>query len=591
MSYGILRQLIDMACADGNVSAEEKTHLLQKAKELGIAESDLNFMLEAELERVQTEKKHNEKNNSRDKNLGSGFVTDDKSSENNNPGSGFISDEDITQNNLGSGFVSENTGDRHTSPVTDDSPFTETEELSRQGRMSIVEKGKYLGKWVIIKRIKPEFRNDKRYIKLFYREFENAYHLDHPHIARLLGKGKDSRGLYYFMEYVDGRPLTELIGDSGIKDHQLIHKILLQLADALCYVHKKQVFHRDLKPENILVTYRGDNVKIIDFGLAAADSFEDNLLQAGTPKYYAPEQKQPGNTIDQRTDIYALGLILLEMLFGPQSTHGRPASGKGVLYTIMDKCLQQKPADRFQSMDEVIKELQAEQKTITTVPPNLAAKVSQFTENASLSPNERKYLSLEAQAIGLDNEVLETFIDLKLEKAREKIKQQKLREKQARERKEKENKKQAELERKLKKLQQTKAKTTTSHRKSGNGMWFILIFAAFVAAAIYLYNHPLSIENMYDEHLGPLSGADPLEVQYVNAGYLNLRSEMSSASKETIIEHYQRGTAVVIYEKHGGWAKVKIKKDGNVGYMALEYLIPEKEFVNQEIERLMEEEQ
>ncbi|MBU0765154.1 MAG: protein kinase, partial [Bacteroidetes bacterium] len=216
------------------------------------------------------------------------------------------------------------------------------------------QKARKHGKWIIIKRIKPEYRNNHKYRELFFQEFENAYHLDHPHVIKLLDKGEDAQGPYYTMEYVDGRPLSKMIVPGGIKDERLVRKILMQTLDALSYVHKKQVIHRDLKPANILITYKGDNVKLLDFGLAAADSFDDDLAKAGTPKYAAPEQMDKSREVDQRADIYSIGLILKEMLTGDLSSR----DGKGVsdptYAAVIDKCVQQNPANRFNNCEEII---------------------------------------------------------------------------------------------------------------------------------------------------------------------------------------------------------------------------------------------
>lgn len=327
MSIDILKMLIQSACSEGSVSEQDKSLLVKKAKELGISDDQLDKMIQEELS----------KQAGNDSDDSSGFITSTNEEDNQ------------VKDNKSSGFVTKEVKKEIDPP----SAFSDVRPLDSQGAMSSVYQGKLHGKWIIIKRVKPEFKNDPKYISLFYKEFENAYHLDHPNIIRLLDKGEDAQGAYYTMEYVDGRPLSNLMGNNGIKDERLIKKIFTQMLDALIYVHKKQIVHRDLKPDNILITYRGDNVKILDFGLAAADSFEDNLAKVGTPKYAAPEQMTKGYDADQRADIYALGLILLEMITG-SITDKEAKNVKNLNYQyIINKCLQQKPEDRFYDCTEI----------------------------------------------------------------------------------------------------------------------------------------------------------------------------------------------------------------------------------------------
>ncbi len=232
--------------------------------------------------------------------------------------------------------------------------------------MSTVYKGKKYGKWHIIKRIKPEFKNNEEYKRLFMQEFDNGIQLDHPNIVRLEDKGEDSDGLWFSMEYVDGRSLDEMIkkhefeGDRNVLNENLVKNITLQLCDALSYVHKKQIVHRDLKPENIMVTYRGDNVKVLDFGLAHSDSYDDNMKKVGTPKYMAPEQKERGNTVDQRADIYALGLIVNEMCTGTTDIKYAKGIKNLNLQTVIAKSVRKNPQDRYNDCQEIIRDLNAD---------------------------------------------------------------------------------------------------------------------------------------------------------------------------------------------------------------------------------------
>lgn len=274
-------------------------------------------------------------------------------------GSGFVTDGGGNDSGLGSGFVTD-TPNAAPQPQNNAaaSTFTDLKELSSQGAMSTVYQGKKYGKWHIIKRIKPQFKDNPQYRELFLKEFDNGVQLDHPNIVRIEDKGEDADGLWYSMEYVDGRPLTQMIQSGELRNNpRLVRSILEQLCDALTYVHKKQVVHRDLKPDNILVTYRGDNVKVLDFGLAYSDSYDDHLVKAGTPKYAAPEQMTKGNAVDQRADIYAVGLMLLEMTTGSLDDRQATTVENPNFQTIIQKATQQNPADRYHDCREIIDDL------------------------------------------------------------------------------------------------------------------------------------------------------------------------------------------------------------------------------------------
>lgn len=337
MSLEILKTLVESSCASGDITEAEYTYLKKRAVESNVSEDDLNFLINSEIKKKQSKGEWESSANIED--ISSGFLTS------------------YGQNEMASGFLVE---DQQTFPKHEESQikieFTDVSTLNSQGAMSVVEQGKYLGKWVIIKRLKPEFKHQQQYNDLFHKEFENGYHLDHVNIARILGKGQDSRGQFYFMEYVDGRPLSEIIRNHQITP-ELAKKIALELLDALEYIHKKQIYHRDLKPENIMVTFKGDNVKIIDFGLAAADSFDDHLVKVGTPAYAAPEQKTRGNTVDQRADIYSFGLIMLEMLTGSTYAYNASQVRDPLFREIIDKATQENPDNRYNTVREIIDQI------------------------------------------------------------------------------------------------------------------------------------------------------------------------------------------------------------------------------------------
>jgi len=157
--------------------------------------------------------------------------------------------------------------------------------------------------------------------KRFVREIGFAATLNHPHIVPVLDSGETSTGLRWFtMPYVEGETLRARLKREGSLPIEQALKIAREAADALEYAHQRGVIHRDIKPENILLA--GGHALVADFGVARALSTEDGgTLTAdwdvvGTPSYMSPEQANADRTIDTRTDIYALGVVLYEMLTG-----------------------------------------------------------------------------------------------------------------------------------------------------------------------------------------------------------------------------------------------------------------------------------
>ena len=114
------------------------------------------------------------------------------------------------------------------------------------------------------------------------------------------------------MEHIDGETLKSLINRKALT-HELGRKIILQLMNALEYMHSKQIIHRDLKPSNIMITHTGQNVKIIDFGLSDSDAFFILKHPAGTTGFIAPEQFMPDAKAEPRTDIFSLGMVITEI--------------------------------------------------------------------------------------------------------------------------------------------------------------------------------------------------------------------------------------------------------------------------------------
>lgn len=167
------------------------------------------------------------------------------------------------------------------------------------------------GRFFVYKALKKEYRGNLMYEDLLTKDFNIGFSLTHPGLCQYFAKiSHPEIGNCIVMEWIDGCTLEELIS-SGHIDKSLAEKIICQICDALGYMHRRQVIHRDLKPENILVTHNGQNVKIIDFGLSDADSFAAFKAPAGTRIYASPELLA-GEPIDNRSDIWSLGVIIGE---------------------------------------------------------------------------------------------------------------------------------------------------------------------------------------------------------------------------------------------------------------------------------------
>ncbi|MDH3456222.1 MAG: serine/threonine protein kinase, partial [Gemmatimonadota bacterium] len=161
----------------------------------------------------------------------------------------------------------------------------------------------------------------------FLREIEIAAQLSHPHILPLYDSGEAEGLLYYVMPYVTGESLRERIARTGrLELAEAVH-ITTEVADALTYAHGRGVVHRDIKPENILL--ESGHALVTDFGIARAVSKagEERVtspgIVVGTPIYMSPEQAEGNGETDQRTDVYALGCVLYEMIAGEPPFTGR----------------------------------------------------------------------------------------------------------------------------------------------------------------------------------------------------------------------------------------------------------------------------
>jgi eukaryotic-like serine/threonine-protein kinase len=198
-------------------------------------------------------------------------------------------------------------------------------EAMASGSMGAVYKAERVpvGKLVAIKFLHATFANDEEFLSRFERETRVMSKLNHPNCVSVVDFGVWEGAPYLVMEYVSGTTLRALL-DNGPLPVRRALTLVRQIAAGLAHAHAQGIVHRDVKPANIMISEEigtGDHVRILDFGLArlrgaaGRDATQANVV-VGTPNYMAPEQTVGGGLIDARTDIYAVGVVLFEMICG-----------------------------------------------------------------------------------------------------------------------------------------------------------------------------------------------------------------------------------------------------------------------------------
>ncbi len=250
-----------------------------------------------------------------------------------------------------------------------------------EGGMAIVYKARcrLLNRYVAIKILRPEFTKDEQFIENFKRESQAAAALTHPNIVSVYDVGKEGNIHFIVMELVEGKTLSQYIEEKGRLDYKEAISITRQVASALSLAHKNQIIHRDIKPHNILITNTGV-AKLADFGIAKAVSASTiiggNNKVMGSVHYFSPEQAR-GAYVDERSDIYSLGIVLYEMLTGKVPFDGDnpitialmhinepmpsvTAEVPGVppqLEKIIFKATEKYQSNRYRTADEMIEDL------------------------------------------------------------------------------------------------------------------------------------------------------------------------------------------------------------------------------------------
>jgi eukaryotic-like serine/threonine-protein kinase len=265
-----------------------------------------------------------------------------------------------------------------------------------------------LNRQVAVKVLSPVFAQDEAFVARFRREAQAAARLNHPDIVSVFDSGSINDVHYIVMEYVQGKTLAEVIATDGKLLPERAAQIAEEVAAALSAAHTQGIVHRDIKPANIMITTSGQ-VKVMDFGIAHIEA--DGATQAqtkavvGTAAYLSPEQAQ-GAPMDARSDIYSLGIVLFQMLTGRVPFTGDNATAVAVQHVqqqppapsainpsvppaydyVVGRALEKNPASRYQSANEMLRDLERVRLGEAVVPSAGATQV--LPPSAGVAPPE-----------------------------------------------------------------------------------------------------------------------------------------------------------------------------------------------------------
>jgi eukaryotic-like serine/threonine-protein kinase len=275
----------------------------------------------------------------------------------------------------------------------------ELQELVGRGGMSSVYRARdrILGREVAIKVLHPQYASDSEYVERFRREAQAVAKLAHSNVAVVIDRGEDDGRPYIVFEYVEGGNLKTLIEREAPLPLERVIELGIQIARGLEHAHRGSLVHRDVKPQNVLLDRTGQ-AKLIDFGIARSSAeVRPGLTLTGTvlgsSDYIAPEQAQ-GRSVEERTDVYSLAIVLYELLTGalpfpgenfvavamrhinetPPSVVERRPDVPPRLAALMERSLAKDPERRpmmsavVQELERCLQELPAEVDTLSKVP-------------------------------------------------------------------------------------------------------------------------------------------------------------------------------------------------------------------------------
>ncbi len=258
------------------------------------------------------------------------------------------------------------------------------EVLSRIGTGGMADvylaRDQLLGRQVAVKLLHHRFAEDQEFVERFRREASSAAGLSHPHVVAIFDRGEWDGTYYIAMEYLSGRSLKAVVREQGPLEPAAAIDIVIQILQAARFAHRRGVIHRDLKPHNVILDEEG-RAKVTDFGIARAGASDMTLTGSimGTAQYLSPEQAQ-GHAVSAASDIYAVGIVLYELLTGSVPFDGEtavtialkqvsaappaPSSIRGEefippeLDAVVLRALAKDPAERFADAEEFIAALE-----------------------------------------------------------------------------------------------------------------------------------------------------------------------------------------------------------------------------------------